>query len=664
MWTDAFRFLADPNVLMWVVIGHAVGLFVGIMPAIGPSFGVALMLPFTFGMDPGTAIVFLVSVHAATCYGDSITSLLVNVPGGVGTVATCWDGYPMSRQGKAATAIGIVTLASWVGGMVSLVCLIVIAELMGRVAFLVGAPEYFGLGILALTTVSVASKDATLKGLIAACFGLIISFIGADPVTGVGYRFTFGIIKLQDGISIVVVSLALFAIVAVIHMWEEGEAVNQVEEVRGSLLAGFREVFRHPVTFLRGALVGLWLGILPAVGTSLAGVSAYLVEKASSKHPETFGHGEPQGLISAESSKGACVVGDLIPTFTLGIPGSSSTGIMMGALIIHGILVGPGFLKQPTLPYVIFVGIFLSQCLYLISGTLLARFWGPILKVPMTFLAPLIVALCFMGTFMDRFEALDLVFLVAIGAFGYILDRFGYPLVCVLLGIILGPLVESNYHRSLAVGFDSPMIFLQRPAAAFMIALAIVIVAWPYVSDFVKNRRVPKASVAASAPVLAEGEGDGPILLGPELVVLASMGVVAAALLVVAFSYSTKVRLFPMMVIPLLLILIVITGIRLYTKARRQPATGPVHRTVAGINWLQSLAGLLGYAILTYLCGFALATGGFVYAMRVLVARKMDQKTGLVDLGVSALLAVGVVLVGIYLRVPFPTGALLDLIRF
>jgi len=273
MWLEGFYNALSGTNLLWLGIGTVIGLVVGVLPALGANFAVALMLPFTFGMNPVTAIIFLVSIHAACNYGDSVASIVVNVPGGPGTVATCWDGYPMAQKGKAGQALGIATLSSFIGGAGTWLFLALLVGPITKFALSIGAPEYFALGVMALGLISVASKGETIKGLIMALFGLALSAVGQDEATGLTFRFAYGILSLEAGIPIVVSTLGIFALSQVMVLLEEGGTVAKAIEVKDSILSGFPEVIKRPLTLLRAGTVG-WVCAAGASGRRGRGSSA------------------------------------------------------------------------------------------------------------------------------------------------------------------------------------------------------------------------------------------------------------------------------------------------------------------------------------------------------------------------------------------------------
>lgn len=480
MWLEGFSIALQGSNIFYLLLGTAFGLLVGALPGLGPLFGVALMLPLTFGMPAATAIIFLTSIHAATTYGDSIASILINTPGGVGSVAACWDGYPMAKSGRAGVALGISTMGSFLGGLMGWLTLVLISPLLTVFAVKIGAAEYFLLALMALSLLSIASRGQTVKGLILGGLGLLMAFVGQDHIHGLDYRYTFGSIFLEDGLPLVPVTVGLFALSQAIALAGEGGAAAGVIPVRGGVLEGVKETLRRPLTVIRGGAAGVLLGIMPALGLSSASVIAYLVEMRSSRAPKAFGTGHPAGLLAPETAKNACVVGDMIPTFTLGIPGSATTAVLLAALTIHGMEPGPRFFTAGALPYAVFCGILLAQFSFFIAGLFLARYFAWVIHIPNAILSPSIVVLSFVGAYAMRSRMEDVFITIVFGVLGYALNRLRYPTVCLVLGLVLGKMVESNFHRAVLVGGGSYDVFFTRPISLTLFVITVLFMIWPY----------------------------------------------------------------------------------------------------------------------------------------------------------------------------------------
>ncbi|MDI7261508.1 MAG: tripartite tricarboxylate transporter permease [Thermodesulfobacteriota bacterium] len=485
MWYEGFAIALQSHNLMYLLLGTIIGLVVGAMPGLGPLFGVGLMLPFTFGMPAATAIIFLAAVHASTVYGGSIASILIKTPGGVGSVAACWDGYPLAQQGKAGMALGISTTSSFIGGLIGWVSLVVISPLLILVALKMGPPEYFLVAIMALSLLAMASAGKVAAGLALGGIGLLLAFIGSDPITA-SSRLTFGADYLEDGLPLVPVAVGLFALSQAIVLAEKGGTISQIRSI-GSIRQGIGETIRRPFTIMRGGIVGILLGVMPALGVSSANIVAYLVEKRASKNPETFGHGNPAGLVAPEVANNSCVVGDLIPTFTLGIPGSSTTALFIAAMTMHGIQPGVNFFKAGALPYAIFSGILFAQIAFFVLGLFFARYFAMTVLAPNAFIVPMIVFLSFMGSFAMRSRIEDVLVTIIFGFLGYILSKKNYPAICLLLAFVLGDITEANFHRSILIGRGSYLIFLSTTISIVLFILTILALIGPYLVSLGKK---------------------------------------------------------------------------------------------------------------------------------------------------------------------------------
>lgn len=620
----------NPPVVYWLILGAIVGLIFGVLPAIGATTGVILFLPFTYGMDLATAVVFLMAIYATGQYGDSVASILLNTPGGPGTVPSCWDGYPMARQGKGARALGIATLGSMLGGVAGTIGLVALAFPLTALALLMQPPEYFALGVMALSLISIAAKGETLKGLIMACLGLILSFVGEDPVSGFIDRFSYGVFWLAGGLPPLTIFVGLFAIAQIIRMLQEGDAAVRDVKVSsglGQVFDGFRDVLARPMTVLRSIGIGMYIGILPALGVTTATVTSYLVEKRYSPDKERFGHGAPGGLISAEVAKGCCVVGDMIPTFTLGIPGSITGAIVLAAFVLHGIQPGPAFLTAGSTPYIVFAGIALAQILIVLVGPPLIRYFGHIIKAPSALLAPVLAVLCFIGAFVERNIYLDMGFLLAFGLLGYVIDRLGYSAICLILGIILGPLLETNFHRTLSMGFGSPYMLWTRPLTVAFFIITFLFLAWPYLKGALSRVwRRPAPAEDESGPTqvdaVEEASASGVPVSRGEILLLGAVAAVGTLVLVTSLGYPTRVGMFPILVSSVMILFI---AWRLSPVWLRRAS--PVGRVDVGMprispgsmSWHWTMVAMITYFLAMMLIGFLPATAIFVAAIPFMV---------------------------------------------
>jgi hypothetical protein len=446
-----------------------------------------------------------------------------------------------------------------------------------------------------------------------ALFGLALSCVGQDEATGLSFRFAYGIPSLEAGIPIVVSTLGIFALSQVIVLLEEGGTVAKAVEIKDSILSGFPEVIKRPLTLLRSGVVGWFIGVLPALGVSVAGILAYFTEKKYSKEGPQFGKGSPAGLVAAEVGKGACVVGDLIPTFTLGIPGSVTGAILMGALILQGIEPGPRFLMMGSMPYTVFAGMVLSQATFLISGALLGKFFIRVVYLPNALIAPIIAVLTFLGAFAERNNGFDIFLALVFGVLGYALDKLKYPAVCLVLGLIMGPLVEANFHRSLGISFGSYAIFFHRPIAVAMLAITLLFLIGPYTLYLIKKWvRKTISSVEGAAADTGQKKGTS-----GEMILLGVVTLILMVFLITARQYSSGAAMFPNLVSAAGLILILW---RFFIIIR--------HFSLGDLSWIRGTAVLSGkmgwqwsvalmgaYILCIHVLGFIVASIVYVVAV-------------------------------------------------
>jgi putative tricarboxylic transport membrane protein len=492
IWEGFLSAMAPVNIL-YAFLGTALGIVMGAIPGIGSSMTMALLLPFTFWMSPAGALILLGAVYCGATYGGSISAILLNTPGTPASAATSFDGYPMAQQGKGMAAIGIAAMASFVGGAAGLVLLFTVSPLLAEISLKFGPAELFLLTLFTFTIISVTVlKESVMKGLIALGLGLIFSGIGYDPISG-ALRFTFGLSYLEDGIQLVPAIIGLFAISEVFAFVEMGGTISNSLEAKGGLSDGFRATFRYPATLIRSTVIGSVIGALPGIGVSAANLIAYVAAKARSKHPELFGKGSPEGVIAPEASNNAVTCTSLIPTLTMGIPGSSSAALLMGALMIHGLIPGASlFTTYGEVTYTFFFGLALSNIFMLLLTVLTVRFLVKITVIDVGFLIPIIVSLCFIGSYAMRNNTGDAVVAMAFGVLAYVMRKLKYPLICLLLPIILGAMMERGYHQSLMISGGSFSIFWASPISKTILAITLLSLLYPLAGFFRKmsgNRR-------------------------------------------------------------------------------------------------------------------------------------------------------------------------------
>jgi len=491
----------SPANLLNICSGTVLGILIGAAPGLGPVFALAILLPMTYSMEAAAAIIFMSAVYAGCVYGGSISSILLNTPGTPGNVATCFDGFALSKRGEAGRALGISTAASFVGGIVGVLSLAFLGQALAQLSLNIHSAENFMLAFAGLCLVAVASKGNALKGVIMGGLGMMLTFVGRSVVTA-EKRFTFGSIYLEDGIEFVPVVIGAFALAqAFILATEKGSMAGNQEAAKVSgVMRGVKDVLAHPLVTLRSAVIGAVIGIVPGLGINAASFITYVVEKNRSKDPVPFGEGNPKGLIAREAANNAVTSSALIPAFALGVPGSSTAALFLSALTIQGIRTGYSFFTaNGNMVNVIIWGMVLAQVAFVIFGLLGARFFAKVTKVPNSLLVGIILVLSVLGAYASRRQILDVVVMVAAGIIGYFLQKKKFPLSCLILGMILGNLAEDNFCRAMLLSRNSLSIFVTRPISLVFVLVIVISFAWPFVKKlFVKLMAKRKGADAAA----------------------------------------------------------------------------------------------------------------------------------------------------------------------
>ncbi|MDE0002107.1 MAG: tripartite tricarboxylate transporter permease [Rhodospirillaceae bacterium] len=470
----AFSLLTDPVVLGLIVAGTVAGVIIGALPGLSSSMGVALLLPFSLYLDPVPAIALLSALYCAGTFGGSITAVLINAPGAPPAVATAFDGYPMALKGEAGRALGIAAVSSVSGGIISVLTLLLAAPLLARIAYSFGPPEYFALGVFALSMLASIGAESALKNLIGGCLGLLIATVGIDLTTGVE-RFTFGVPQLLEGVQFIPVLIGLFAVT---------ELLNQARHLGGERISAAVSALRLPSredfrrvrsTILRSSGIGVFVGVLPAEGSTMAAMIGYNEAKRWSKAPEEFGKGSIEGVAGPEAANNAATGGAMVPTLALGIPGSATAAVILGGLQVQGLRPGPYlFEEQPTLLYGIFLAMLLANILFLFIGLFGAKVFSRISLVPRTFLWPTVFALCLVGAYGLNQSMVDVWIMIVSGLVGYVLKRNGFGPAPIIMGIVLGGLIETSLAQSLIIFDQQWSGFLRQPIAAGLLLLAAI----------------------------------------------------------------------------------------------------------------------------------------------------------------------------------------------
>jgi TctA family transporter len=485
----------------FLLIGVVYGLVIGVLPGLGGVVAMALLLPFSYGFEPAATLALLLGAHIATIWGDSVTSILFNVPGSSKSLALMFDGYPLTRQGQARRALGASAGAAFLGGIIGAVFLAISIPIVRPLMLALGSSEYLIMALWGMTVIASFSAGSILKGLIAASAGLIIAFIGMDPVTATP-RFTFGAPYLLDGINIPVAMIGLFAVSEMIKLYVRGGAIVSIDaqKEKSSAIEGFKEAFRHWSLVLRSSALGVWIGVLPGIGATVGGIAAYAQAMQSSKNPETFGKGNIEGVIAPDATLGANEGGALLPTLVFGIPGGEAMAILLIAFLGIGIDPGPKMLTDGlhivfTLVWIVVFASVAVTIIGLACIPLLARM--PTLKENL--MIPIVLAICFIGAYATRGQMEDLVVAVVFGILGYIMDKYRYSRANLVIGIVLATMIERNLHVSLTL-YGEWFLFT-RPITLILFILLAVTSALPFVRRRQKRKRERAARVVAGGPL-------------------------------------------------------------------------------------------------------------------------------------------------------------------
>jgi putative tricarboxylic transport membrane protein len=490
----------QPQYLLPLAIGTAAGLIGGALPGVTITMTIIIVLPFTFGLDPLAGLAAMVGVYVGGETGGLVTASLLGIPGTPSAVATTFDGFPMARRGQPGRAVWLGTWASFFAGILGALFLVAATVPLARFALQFGPWEYFSLFIFALSMVAGLTERSIVKGLLSGAIGLVITVIGSDPIMSVP-RFTLGTEFLRGGFQFLPVLIGIFAFAQIMTDLERiaagaRPATVEAAHLRVAHLTVIGDILKRPLLLLWSTIIGLLIGVLPAIGGSAANVMAYDQAKKFSKHPERFGTGIPEGIIAAEASNNANVAGSLVTIMAFGIPGDAVTAVMLGAMIIHGIQPGPLFMTQePRVAYGIFAAYILAHPVMLVLQWLLARVYLKIVQVPKSALIPVILVLCVIGAYALNNTMDNVWALLLFGVVGYLLVKLGFPLAPLILGVILGDQIEVNLVRSLMTDAD-PWLFLIRPISGIMLALSVLSV----LAAFWQHRRVERRSAVPETP--------------------------------------------------------------------------------------------------------------------------------------------------------------------
>ncbi len=473
---QGFALALTPTNLFWAFVGCLMGTLIGVLPGIGPSSGIAILLPLTTMVGPIPAIIMMSAIYYGAMYGGSTTAIVVNIPGEASSVPTAIDGYELAKQGRAGPALGIAAISSFVAGTLSLVGLTFFAPALANVALAFGPPEYFALMFMSLSLVISLSGRALLKGLIATALGLLSAMVGQDPLTG-GARLTFGSEEMMAGVNFISVIIGLFAIGEVLINVEQAVEFI-IEKKKLDWMPTWADIRQSWGAMLRSSGIGFFLGLLPGCAPSVTTFVAYDVEKRLSKHPERFGKGAIEGVAAPEGANNATCSGGFVPLFAFGLPTGPALAVLLGGLMMYGLQPGPLlFTQNPQFVWAVIASMYIGNVILLVLNLPLVGMWARIALLPFPVLGPLIVVFSVIGAYSVRFLAFDVWVALMFGVIGYLMRKFGFPMAPMVLATVLAQMLETSLQQALLISRGSPLIFLTRPiAAAFMIlALASIV---------------------------------------------------------------------------------------------------------------------------------------------------------------------------------------------
>lgn len=480
----------SPTTLLYCFLGVLFGTIVGVLPGIGALAAISLLLPITYYLDPTAAIIMLAGVYYGSVYGGSTAAILLNLPGTISTAVTCLDGYPMSKQGRAGVALLMTAVASFVGAMIGLVLLVLFAPAIAEIGLRFGPAEYFSVMLLGLVAASVIGAGSPVKGMAMVVLGLMLGTVGIDVNSGVP-RFIFGQVALMEGLSLVALAMGLFGVSEVISSVNKVPTRSRGEQsvTLRSMLPTRDDIRRSVLPMLRGSGVGAFFGMLPGTGSSIASFVSYAVEKRVAREPGRFGKGAIEGVTGPEAANNTAVQTAFVPTLTLGVPGDAVMALLLGALILHGIPPGPMLMtEEPVLFWGLIVSFAIGNVMLLVLNIPMVGLWVRLLSIPYRILYPAIVVFIAIGVFSVSNNTFDVLVLTAFGLLGYLMILLGFSPAPLLLGYVLGPLMEEHLRRALLLARGDIAVFVQRPISATLLALTAALLLW-MIYSFIRSRR-------------------------------------------------------------------------------------------------------------------------------------------------------------------------------
>ncbi|QFT67882.1 Tripartite tricarboxylate transporter TctA family protein [Labrenzia sp. THAF35] len=551
---DILGYLLDaltPFNLMLALVGVVLGTVIGALPGLSATMAVAVLVPFTFTMDPAAGLIALGAIYTGAIYGGAFAAILVNTPGTPSAIATTFDGFPMAKRGDGGLAISLATIASVSGGIIGALALLMLAPPLAKVALAFGPTEYFWLAVFGLTLIAALSVGNTIKGLIGACIGLFLSMVGVAVVGG-DVRYTMGMQRFLSGIDLTSAIIGLYCVPVILDLVATADPHLKPSATGGlRLMEGTRKAIASKFNILRSSIIGTVIGILPGAGGSIAGLVSYSEARRSSGEPESFGKGNLEGVIATEAANNATVGGGFIPTLVLGIPGTPPDAIILGALLVQGIKIGPTlFTTDAPVVYTFIWGLLIATVLMLPVGLLIGRYaYNSIIKVPKSVLAPTVALLTIIGSFAIHSNVEDSQLMVALGILAWILNRYGFQPSPIVLGLVLGSIAEQGFVQTWLIGNASgriPEMFFGRPISIGIICVALLTLLFPIWSEWkAKRRRQLEVAGAVVEDAGAGIEPEGKTRNLPSMVIAAFLIALGVWTYTVAGSMSPLGSVFP-----------------------------------------------------------------------------------------------------------------------
>ena len=477
-----FSIALAPINLLWGLVGVTLGTAVGVLPGVGPALTVAMLLPLTVKLDPTGALIMFAGIYYGAMYGGSTTTILLNTPGESASIATALEGNRMAKRGRAGPALATAAIGSFVAGTIGTVLLTLVAPVVVELALKFGPAEYFALMVFAFVTVAAVLGGSTVRGLVALFVGLLLGLVGIDEQTG-QMRFSFGVPELLDGIDVVVLAVGLFAVGETLYVAAyQSRVKEELQRLSGSLWMTREDWRRSWPAWLRATAIGFPFGTIPAGGSEIPTFLSYAAEKKLSKHPEEFGHGAIEGVAGPEAANNAASTGVLVPLLTLGIPTSATAAILLAAFQNYGIQPGPLlFQTQGALVWGLIASLYVGNVLLLVLNLPLIGLWVKVLSVPRPLLYGGILVFATLGAYSLHQSVVDLVTLLVFGLLGFVMRRYGFPVAPAVIGLILGPLAETQFRRALSISQGDATVFFTQPISATLLAITAALIVGPWV---------------------------------------------------------------------------------------------------------------------------------------------------------------------------------------